>query len=150
MIKVEVRDNGTLRRLRNIADKIGRLEVPHKRIAAFLDSWVHKNFRTEGGKLSDGPWAPFAQGGRVLPNGDIDTSAKLLQDTRTMFLGFSVQNAEISRERVVYGNAIPYSEKHEEGEDWLPQRRMLPRSDEVLKDIMDIYQGYIDEVKNGR
>lgn len=148
MIKVEVRDNGTLRKLRNMADKVGRLEVPHKRIAAYLDAWVHKNFRTEGGQLTDGPWVPFAQGGRVLPNGEIDTTAKLLQDTRTMLLGFSAQNAEINREHVIYGNAVPYSEKHEEGEGWVPQRRMLPRSEEILDDVMDIYRQYIDEVEN--
>lgn len=133
-----------------MAAAVGKLEVPHKRILAFLLRWTHDNFATEGGMLSDGPWAPFAQGGRVNPKtGDVDTSAKLLQDTRTMYLHFDIarnSNNKALRSRVVFGNDIPYAETHEEGDGWVPQRRMLPRESEVLDDIVSIYDGYIKEV----
>lgn len=143
-MRVTIDDHGTLRRLQRTADRIGRLEVPHKRIAVFLDQWVHRNFDSDGALLKTGRWLPFVYGGRVMADGRIDASAKLLRDTGRLYAGF---NFFADRNRAGIGNDVPYAVNHEEGLDWTPQRRMLPREDEVLARVEQIYLDYIEEVQ---
>lgn len=142
VMKYKINDHGTVRKLQKTAARIGKLEVPHKRIAAFLDQWVNRNFQQDGGLLSDGKWVPFVHGGRVTERG-IDNSAKLLRDTSALLHGF---NTFYSKRTAGIGNTIPYAEDHEEGKGFTPQRRMLPREDEVIDDIINIYEDYIQEV----
>lgn len=102
------------------------------RASIFLDRWVQQNFKSEGGKV--GKWVPFKAGGRPLAGGEIDTSAKLLQDTgrlRGSFQSFyTPKNAGIASD-------VPYSKIHEEGIG-VPQRRMLPERAEVIADLRGI------------
>lgn len=140
--KLDLNDNGSLDKMRKSAAKVGDLSVPHKRIAAFLDQWVRENFDGDGALLEDGAWDPFVHGGRVTEDG-IDTSAKLLRDMGVLYAHF---NMIADKRQAGIGNDIPYSQDHEEGEGWTPQRRMLPRQGEVIEDITRIYEEYIAEV----
>lgn len=125
-------DTASLEDLQRLLEKARRevadLDNPHARISAFLDQWVQDNFKTEGGSVPGG-WEPFAFGGRInMETGEVDASAKLLQDTgrlRSSFVPFATNdNAGI-------GSRIPYSEKHQEGDLFnnLPAREMLPQMD---------------------
>ena len=142
-------------RLQDASRELGRLErqqkkrstalsdmtAPMKAASVILDGWVQTNFRTEGGNLKDGKWAPFARGGRVdMETGEIDFTAKLLQKTgklRSSFLPFhSSDNAGI-------GSDVPYSAKHNQGQANLPQRRMLPKRDEVIDRIRQAFEEFV-------
>lgn len=105
-----------------------------------MDQWVQKNFKTEGALV--GGWKELAAGGRYV-RGGFDTSAKILQDTgrlRSSFLPFySPMNAGI-------GSDIPYAEKHEEGKDGLPKRRMLPERKDVWPKIKEMFNRKIMEI----
>lgn len=122
--------------------QLKRLEVVNARIATFLDTWVQRNFKTEGGKV--GGWAPFAAGGRWRRGVGLDTSAKLEQDTGRLshsFLPFwSKQNAGI-------GSDLDYAKKQNDGDpaNGLPARRMLPKKKEVMPDVKKITENRLDE-----
>jgi len=129
------------RRREKRVDELKKLEVPNARVATFLDTWVQRNFQTEGGKV--GGWAPFAAGGRWVKGRGLDASAKLEQDTgrlRHSFVPFwSRRNAGI-------GSDLDYAKKQSKGDPTkgLPPRRMLPRKKEVKKDVDRIYKKRID------
>ena len=110
-------------------DELKNLKTVYTKVSIFLDSWVQKNFKTEGDKV--GGWRKLALGGRYVGTGKnkrFDSSAKLLQDTgrlRASFLPFaSNKNAGI-------GSDLPYSKQHDEGLKGLPKRRILPKDREV-------------------
>ncbi len=107
---------------------------PLAQIAVLLDRWVKKNFASEGGSV--GGWKPFQYGGRVMPDGTIDTSAKLLQDTgrlRASFLPFH------SDKIAGIGTDLPYAEPHNK------IRRMLPVREEVIEQVKRIFQFHAKE-----
>lgn len=128
-------------RHKRAARETSALEIPHKKIALFLDRWVQQNFKSEGGKV--GGWPPFAHGGRlrIQPGkpASFDPRAKLLQDTgrlRASFTPFS------NKRTAGIGSDLSYSEKHEEGEGRLPQRRMLPRRKDVQAEVRERYRSH--------
>ncbi len=142
LISVEVRP--TLQELRRRhAERYKSLKdvkAAHTKISIFLDSWVQRNFKSEGGNV--GGWAPFAAGGRVLRSGVLDTTAKVLQDTgrlRASFLPFATQRT------AGIGSDIPYSKSHEEGIGNLPVRRMLPVEREVKRDVQRVYDLHVKQ-----
>lgn len=111
--------------------------------SVFLDSWVQKNFKTEGGNV--GGWEPFAHGGRLKPpaSGEgrwtFDRTAKLLQDTgslRASFVPFATKdNAGI-------GSNLSYADDHHKGQG-VAERRLLPKKSEVRKPLRDILEAYV-------
>ena len=120
---------------------------PNARVRVFLDGWVQRNFRTEGGKV--GGWKPLAAGGRWKTYKDgrrvLDPSAKILSDTGMLkhsFLTFEWNNGNI----VGIGSDVPYSEKHEYGEGNVPQRRMLPRRSEIIEDVRRIFDQFVGKI----
>lgn len=139
VIKVQVKPSLQVlgKRNKKRINQLKKLQIPHARIAVFLDGWVQRNFKSEGGFV--GGWQKFKAGGRRI-KGSIDRSAKLLQDTgrlRASFLLFSnSKNAGI-------GSDIHYAKKHNDGLEGLPKRRMLPKEQEIKSDIKDIYTGFI-------
>lgn len=131
------------KQFKSLADDVKKTELAHKKIAVFLDGWVQRNIVTEGGKV--GGWKPFALGGRLLTDGTIDTTAKLLRDTGTLRLGF---DQIATREQAGIVNSVSYAEAHEKGKG-SPERRMLPEEREVAFDIIDIYNTHVsDSIKN--
>lgn len=147
---VNIKVNGSTavrRELNDVSERLdkrriemAKIETPLSRAATFLDRWVQVNFRTEGGNV--GGWLPFARGGRLLPNGSIDGSAKLLQDTgrlRASFLPFA------SKKDAGIVSDLPYAPIHHEGQG-VPERRMLPKAREVVKDITKILEEFVEKV----
>lgn len=134
-------DKKKLARLKKSADDarhaIKFAKPAYRAAGVFLDQWVQKNFRTEGGNI--GGWPQFALGGRKK-RGLFDATAKLLQDTGALRISFkpfaSNKNAGI-------GSDLDYSEYHNEGIG-VPQRRMLPKQSEVNGPLRDILEGYVD------
>ena len=127
-------------RYKKRAEELKVMKTPNKRIAIFLDRWVQLNFRTEGGNV--GGWKPLALGGRFV-DGILDTSAKILQDTRTLqksFLPFATnKNAGI-------GSDLDYAKPHEEGLNGLPRRRILPKNSEVRGDVKKLYTQWVEGI----
>ncbi len=134
------------RRFKDAFKATSKFNVVHKKIAVFLDIWVLRNFKSEGGKV--GGWEPFKIGGRKKPGGKIDTSAKLLQDTGRLRASF---NTVFDKESVSIGSDLFYSEFHEKGMGHLPVRRMLPKIDEVGADIFKIFDRHVkDSLKKAK
>lgn len=119
--------------------------VPNAQVAAFLDSWVQRNFRGEGSLT--GGWTPFKRGGRWIPGFGLDTSAKLLQDTGALRASF---RAFYDSDVVGIGSDIEYSRYHEEGTGTIPQRRMLPQEEDVRVDVLTIYDRHFKSLAEKR
>ncbi len=133
------------------------VNTSYKQAAVFLDRWVQKNFRSEGGNV--GGWEPLAPAtvlGRIRKNlrggnfrgvrnvrgfgGAVPLAAarfKILQDTGRLRLSFvpfaTANNAGI-------GSDLDYAEAHHEGLGDLPERRLLPKHSEVRNDIRKIFE----------
>jgi phage gpG-like protein len=131
------------RQIRRMARAIKNPSQAHRQISVWLMRWVNQNFKTEGGKV--GGWKPFKLGGRLLPDGTIDKSAKLLQDTGRLRASFSPFH---SRQLAGVGSDVGYSLSHELGLPHrnLPARHMLPgvRNAEVDEAIIKIYGLHIN------
>jgi len=98
----------------------------HKKISIMLDSWVQRNFKSEGGSV--GGWAPITRQGRIL------------QDTgrlRLSFLPFA------DKDNAGIGSDLDYSEKHEKGIG-VSRRRMLPKINEVNDQIVKRYNIHVE------
>ena len=104
--------------------------------------WINQNFKTQGKNV--GGWAPFKYGGRKLPGGQIDKTAKLLQDTGRLRASFS---PFYGRNFAGVGTDLNYAVTHEFGlpHKNLPDRRMLPRDTDksVSTNVIRIYDHYI-------
>ena len=125
----------------------------NKAASIFLDQWVQKNFKTEGGKV--GGWEPFLYGGRLTPKkagGEkgkggkyINPSSKLMMDSgalRSSFHPFS--NKKVAG----IGSKLPYSKKHDQGEDGMIQRRLLPEDGEVQTELKRMYGTHVRTALN--
>jgi len=140
-------------RFAETVNKIKDTDNAFKKISIFLDTWVQRNFKSQGGKV--GGWEKFKHGGRINDKGVgseirlptpwgvidawVDKSAKLLQDSgrlKISFLPFS------SRDNAGVGSDLPYSEAHDEGIG-VPQRRILPVSSEVMGGSEKILKSHI-------
>ena len=134
--------DGAIRTLRIIARKIKNTRAPNRLISIWLLRWVNDNFKTQGGKV--GGWKPFKLGGRRLPGGGIDTSAKLLQDTGRLRASFS---PFYNRSVAGIGTSLPYSIIHELGFPLknVPARRMLPIASDkaVVNAVVRIYNKHV-------
>jgi phage gpG-like protein len=130
--------------LRNVQKQIGNMLPFHKQAAVLLDRWTQRNFKFQGGLLSDGKWAPFAHGGRLKQNEvtgqwTFDKTAKLLQDTGDLKKShapfFSERNAGI-------GSDLPYAKTHHLGQG-LPTRRTLPNKGEMNDEILRLMDYHV-------
>lgn len=124
-------------------EKLQQLNVPLTRASIFLDRWVQKNFKTEGGNV--GGWLPLKAGGRYVKNQGFDSAAKILQDTGRLRASFSPFSTKVNAG--VYSD-LDYSEIHEKGQG-VPERRMLPQWVEVRSDVNKIMKDYVTGVTNG-
>lgn len=129
-------------RLARSREAMGALNGPLARSSVFLDQWVQRNIRSEGGSV--GGWRPFKAGGRRV-KGLLDTSAKLLQDTGRLRSSFSpfVRGGDAG-----IGSDLPYASSHEFGNEakGLPARRMLPKHGDVQQDINAIFRAHVAQV----
>lgn len=139
-------------RIAKAREELSKSRPAMKRVAAILDSWVQRNFKSDGGNV--GGWRPFKYGGRLTVKSKstgksveagryVNSSAKLLRDSghlRLSFLPFAGDG------RAGIGSDLPYAEAHENGSSKtnLPQRRMLPRqSDAVFSDIAEVLENFV-------
>jgi len=114
-------------------------KTAYTKASIFLDRWVQKNFKSEGGSV--GGWPPLQAGGRHKKGKGLDTSAKVLQDTgrgRASYKPFA------TRTDAGIGSDVPYMKKHEEG-DGVPKRRTLPVKKEVWPTILKIFNKHVED-----
>ena len=145
-MRIEVKvigSKGLKRKLRKMQRKLKDPSRANRSVSIWLLRWVNQNFKTEGGGVRG--WKPFKHGGRVLPGGQIDSSAKLLQDTGRLRASFHPFH---SRKVAGVGSNLDYSLTHHMGlpHRSLPARRLIPfGGDRVVEGaILKIYQKYID------
>lgn len=125
--------------------QLADFRTPYARSAVFLDQWVQRNFRTEGGKV--GGWKPFSPVtlAQIAQSDPGRQPAKLLQRTgrlRSSFLPFA-ENRDAG-----IGSNLYYAKPHHEGKGRLPKRQMLPTRELVAKDIRRIFVTHVqDSVK---
>jgi len=132
------------RSLRIIAKRIKNTRSANRKVSIWLVRWVNQNFKSQGGKV--GGWKPFKHGGRRMPGGAIDASAKLLQDTGRLRISF---NPFFSKTEAGIGSGLRYSITHELGYPHrnLPARRMLPIASDpgVIAGIRKIYVAHVSK-----
>ncbi len=130
------------RGLRVTARKLKDARKANRQVSIWLLRWVNENFRSQGGKV--GGWKPFKLGGRRLPGGRVDRSAKLLQDTGRLRASFSPFH---SRSVAGVGSDLNYSASHDLGLPHrnLPARRIIPISSDkdVVRAVTRIYTMHI-------
>ena len=130
--------------IKSISGKLSDFRKVHKQASIFLDRWVQKNIKSEGGNLKGEDWPAFKIGGRWIKGRGLDTSAELLQDTgklRLSYLPFhNNKNAGV-------GSALPYSKHHEHGEG-VPVRRVLPVESEIRNSILAMFNAHAKRVSN--
>lgn len=130
-----------LQKMERIRKRMPNLSEPNKAVGVLLDSWVQRNFKTEGGNV--GGWAPLKAGGRKKKGKALNVTARILQDTgvlRASFVSFS------DKKSAGIGSELPYSKFHEIGTKHIPIRRMLPKNRDVEKQIKRLYTGHVQEV----
>lgn len=130
------------RALNRLIEDMVDLSTPNRRVAVLLDTWVQRNFQSEGGLV--GGWKPFKLGGRRLPGGGIDYTAKLLQDTGQLRASF---DTIFDSDSVEIWSDLYYAKFHEYGARNLPQRRMLPRGtdENLIRPMARIFNDWIRE-----
>lgn len=108
---------------------VGEMEIAHKKISIFLDTWVQRNFQSSGDKV--GGWAPLKHrvGKPLILTGRL----------RQSFSSFW------SRLDAGIGSNIKYAPFHNEGTARLPQRRILPQDDDVRQDVRRLYDVHISK-----
>jgi phage gpG-like protein len=132
---------GVKTKLQRRLNKISDLKPANKKASIFLDQWVQRNFKSSGGNV--GGWRPFRAGGRWVGTGRgrrFDPSAKLLMDTGNLRASF---HPFFSATDAGIGSDLEYALYHEEGKG-VPQRRMLPRHDEVDEHLFHIYDKHVE------
>lgn len=137
--EIKDKDNGMAKarkRLQLAKAEMSKLNTVSAKIAVFLDQWVQKNFRSEGGNV--GKWAPFAPATlhyielydpKRMP-------AKLLQKTghlRASFLPFT------RKDSAGIGSDLPYSKPQND------RRRMLPKTKEILPNIRQLVVSHVKQ-----
>lgn len=145
-VEMTIDDKGTVKKAKERLEKarksLSDFGTPYARAAVFLDQWVQRNFHTEGGKV--GGWQKFSpvtlkimesvDPGRMPP--------KLLQKTgemRASFLPFATKtNAGVRSE-------LPRSRVHHFGQGRIPERRLLPKRAEVIKDVREIMRDHVKQ-----
>jgi len=124
-------------------------DTPMRQVATFLDQWVQRNFKTQGGLA--GGWSPFKYGGRVTVKRKadaksiegrhwVDASAKLEMHTgvlRASFLPFCGAG------RAGIGSDLPYSKYQNDGTRVLPVRKLLMEQADVEVDITEILDAWV-------
>lgn len=121
-------------------DELADNKTAFQAASIYLDQWVHKNFKTEGGNV--GGWEPFKLGGRWRKGQGIDTSAKLLRDTGRLdasFLPFAEKD-----DGGIFSD-LPYAKPHQEGTGKLPKRRLLPVRKEVIEKLKLIFERFVNK-----
>jgi phage gpG-like protein len=139
------------RLMKKLKREVTNMKIPMKKVSIQFEKWIHDNFDTEGSGLGSDSWPDFKIGGRRLKGGRIDTSARLLQDTRQMRASFrpfhSAKNAGI-------GSALDRSKFHHEGlpARGLPSRRLIPLREEILPDAVRAFEQHLEHVarRHGR
>lgn len=129
---------------RKVMSDMGTLNA---NIATYLDRWVQKNFKTEGGKV--GGWEAFAPSTLKKIAKTNRTPAKMLQDSgrlRSTFLPFADDKQAGIGTNLKSASGAPFPLYHQEGRGHLPQRRMLPEHAEVKKDIDRVVQRFARQV----
>jgi len=110
--------------------KLSDLTTPFKKVSIFLDTWVQRNFKTQGGKV--GKWDPIYREGMIL-----QYSGRL----KSSFLPFA------NKKNAGIGSNLPYSKKHNEGIG-VKERRMLPEKPEVMSDARKILEKHVEVTLN--
>lgn len=143
--RIELRPTKAFLKLKKKAEKghekLKQMQRPHKKIAVFLDQWVQRNFKTEGGNV--GGWPPLKAGGRSK-KGRFDAKAKILQDTGALRLSHI---PFANRRTAGIGSDLKYSKTHDKGLKGIPQRRTLPKWPDVKDGVEAIFDGHVKEYR---
>ena len=111
-----------------------KIDPAMRKVAIYLDQWVQRNFKTEGGNV--GGWKPLTQ-----------REGRILQDTgrlRASFVPFTAKN------NAGIGSDLDYSKTHDKGIGHVPKRRILPQKKDVMKQVRRILKRHIEVVRSVR
>jgi phage gpG-like protein len=103
---------------------------------AVLDRWVQENFKSEGGKV--GGWAPLADSTieSRMRRRNKTGAIRILQDTGTLRMKWK---HNFGPDFAATVSAVEYGIFHETGTKKMPQRRILPKPEEVADKIKEVF-----------
>ena len=142
-VKVKPSLQEVRKRLQTMRREVMDIKSPLAKAAIYLDQWVQRNFKSEGGEV--GGWVPFKKNKAGIPLVEVQDPgrkpAKLLQKSGRLRLSF----APFSDGKVAgIGSDLPYAKTHHKGEGHVPERQLLPdkgtakrtvqqRADQILR-----------------
>jgi phage gpG-like protein len=141
VIKVTVKASEVQKRLRDYALRVKDTNVPNKRAAAQMQSWVTRNFNSAG-KLVGG-WAPLKPS-TLREKRRLGYSSKPLFRTGTLRASLL---AFFDERRVGVKSESPIAQYHEHGTSRMPQRRLIPSRDEARDMVLAVYEHYLSKSK---
>ena len=120
------------------------------RAVAFIDSWIQRNFRTEGKIAMGGTgWQPLAPstiaGRRHGKNKSMAGKVAILQDRGNLR---SHWKHLYTPEKIAVQSSEEYGTYHDSDAPRtsnLPQRKIVPRKEQVKKELMEIFTKHMQE-----
>jgi hypothetical protein len=143
--------------LRRFQKGITDFTEPNAQVAVFLNTWVDRNFQTQGGKV--GGWAPLAES-TLRRRRKGGKGAKILQDTGLLRastkLFYDKTQAGIENQISVFSGAEKgsrggYGIYHDSDDrsiaPWLPQRRFFPRvtDENMIGPVLKIWKRWVNK-----
>jgi len=137
----------TIKEVKRVLDRATptqeKMTKANEAAATFLFGWVMRNFESSGGQLRDGLWKPLSPKYLKWKTGKGWSSKPLIRtgNLRQSFSMYWGHNYAGVGARASFG--VDYAVVHEYGSATVPQRRMLPRVEEVQVRLKAIYRGML-------
>jgi phage gpG-like protein len=138
LIRVEVDARATLERFGRAASASKVHTVPNRQLATQLYGWVLRNFQS-GGSMQKPAWRP------LKPSTLQEKRRKGYSGTPLIRTGHLRQSFRqfYDNNQAGVGSEVPYSQYHETGTRFVPQRAMLPPQDVALDYAVKIYDRWV-------
>lgn len=146
MISIGINDKDFDRKVAKLVAAMGDLTPANKRVSIALDTWVQRNFATEGG-LAEEPWAPLAPS--TIESKSRRGYSKPLINTgemRDSFKGFFDAHEAGVAGYQLSGSTPDLALFHHEGTTTIPARQLIPTADQADDIGLRIYEDYVQTV----
>lgn len=127
---------------KRVANAVQHREPANRRVSVQLYSWIIRNIDDEGGLI--GGWAPLAPS--TIKRKQAAGKERMMVFTGRLRNSFrSFYDNEIAGS----GSDVTYSESHQDGNERVPKRELLPPRDTALDIGIKVYDHYIGSAIKG-
>ncbi len=126
--------------LKGLKNDLKKRKVVNERAIALVLKWVDDNFKTQGGKV--GGWKKLTTATNIAKTNKGYSPSPLLR-TGDLRKKWRTQISDKTGRLISAIDNPPYGLFHDEGAGHLPQRRIIPKSSEVLPLLSKVYNNFI-------